>query len=753
MMRELLAISWLCVSVVAQTVYSGSGRFSGYAAFAGYGGGAPLTYSARTDNCELGEESLCGTGSGRGPALTFLGHSSDVAPSMGGLAGVKTCITDPDFGAKICRVTDYSASFTPLGLSFNLGSNGEPNRWSSDAKKLLVNSTGGQFALLKFSADASMTATPSGLYGNSDFPGGSYAFSETEPNVLYEFMQDSENGAYVNQINQLILNDSDPNPANWTLTRTKLFNFNCEGGSCPASSATQNFSDGYNLGSSSPHCLLANWRSNWVGLFTPSRDDQSFTVALSDDGQGGKPDATHAGAVYFVNYTVGKGCRLLNTLTDQITGDYGPTGTVLNGQAGNAPLTDNFGLHEGQSLPDAQWAVYVPWNSPNGTVTNVTADGLGRTTITTSNPTQFAVGEWVNFYNLSGATWLNSGTWAVTTASSGTSFSIADSHAAYSAADSGTVAPAGQCTNSGKSTYCNAYYWHVADNVVEPCTPASCQGHAAHGFVNDYRAKYYTAHSYANPTLPGESAQLFWVAIPVDQHGSYHNAGTGDQTPVFLVTTNVCGQAPGNSGSEACDPAYTAAYYDEIIAGENFIANASARHCDYGSGATGCMYRFAHTFNTGTNWNFNTQNAVGSVSPDGRFLAWASDWNATLGCMDGSTSCLSAYIASGPPDATITQAQVDGSNHTTITAANQFVVGEQVSLKNLAAATWLNNQVLTITSASSSAFAGTGVAHAAYGPAADSGTASAVDCKNAAAGSLACQRGDVFVVDLMSAHP
>ena len=57
------------------------------------------------------------------------------------------------------------------------------------------------------------------------------------------------------------------------------------------------------------------------------------------------------------------------------------------------------------------------------------------------------------------------------------------------------------------------------------------------------------------------------------------------------------------------------------------------------------VWRFTHNFNTGGNSFFDTQFAISQLSNDGRFLAFSSDWNCTLGTTSGTTSPL--YC--GPP--------------------------------------------------------------------------------------------------------
>ena len=89
------------------------------------------------------------------------------------------------------------------------------------------------------------------------------------------------------------------------------------------------------------HCLPQNFNANYTGVFAPSTDSTSFTLVWGDNGQnnntgyngGGSgkgyvcpnsPQGICQGPVYAANYTVGSGCRVFNTMTDTISGDWGP---------------------------------------------------------------------------------------------------------------------------------------------------------------------------------------------------------------------------------------------------------------------------------------------------------------------------------------------------------------------------------------------------------------------------------------------
>ena len=64
---------------------------------------------------------------------------------------------------------------------------------------------------------------------------------------------------------------------------------------------------------------------------------------------------------------------------------------------------------------------------------------------------------------------------------------------------------------------------------------------------------------------------------------------------------------------------------------------------------TGNLLRFANTYNTGSNVDFSTQEAIGSVSQDGKYYLFTSDWMGTLGGVTGTGgSGTAACIPGGP---------------------------------------------------------------------------------------------------------
>jgi hypothetical protein len=287
--------------------------------------------------------------------------------------------------------------------------------------------------------------------------------------------------------------------------------------------------------------------------------------------------------------------------------------------------------------------------------------------------------------------------------------------------------------------------------------------------VNDYRGKYYTANSHNAPStfasavgIPHQDAngvpcsndecRLFPAPFPADQAGTYQNHGPNDQSPVFMVTQNPCGAAVGNENYRACNPEYTAAWYDEFDAGENYVMNPNAKNC----GGIPCNYRFAHTGDVGDSWNFNVSEAIGIISRDGSVAVWPTDWGHGFGCTDGTAGpCLSSLQATAPPNETITAVSVD-STGTYLTVATSgtvsFVVGQRLTFTGTGES-WINStNPLVVTSVASPAFTGTGIpaGNNSFTNASDVGTAKAVPC--ASVPTMPCQRADLVIVALPTAH-
>src|SRR5258708_9094066 len=130
-MKKFLAVVFFCPPAFGKAAYSGMGLYSGAEAYGSFiAGGAPLTYSARTDNCVAGTESGCisATTTGEvGSALIFQEGTSDPVPfyrlDTDAIPGNCTSYTppfhadcavagvpfaDPDFGSYSIFLTDQT---------------------------------------------------------------------------------------------------------------------------------------------------------------------------------------------------------------------------------------------------------------------------------------------------------------------------------------------------------------------------------------------------------------------------------------------------------------------------------------------------------------------------------------------------------------------------------------------------------------------------------------------------------------------
>ena len=274
-MKTLLVVVALCVSAAGQAVYSGSGYFSGSAAYGSLqnSAGPPLSYSARTDNCVTGRESGCGTGHG---ALTFRLRPGDPIPFWAyetGLSPAGTGAFDPDFHSYLLLVTDQQTNAAKnLTTSFNMESDGQWDAVNVDSTMLMVatsNSAGFVFFVdpVKIHAAAAggtacnvsgclvksaiATGTVASSCGNAckflDNQ-GTQAFSPIpgEANVIYELAGD---GLTVYRL----LIDKAQNGGTGGFSRTQIANF--------------------------ASILPAGYVSNWNGMLSMSQDG-SISISL-----------------------------------------------------------------------------------------------------------------------------------------------------------------------------------------------------------------------------------------------------------------------------------------------------------------------------------------------------------------------------------------------------------------------------------------------------------------------------------------
>ena len=370
--------------------------------------------------------------------------------------------------------------------------------------------------------------------------------------------------------------------------------------------------------------------------------------------------------------------------------------------------------------------------------------------------------------------------------------------------------------SDGFSYMNNPMFWVVSGTTVTTCLSLQCQSHAAHGYTGDARGAYYDWYNFTNPSTPctnsggivvtgytpcpgADLLPLLQTSFPEDDHGAYNNHGPYDLAPMFAFLAHMCGQGSG-TGSNACYSPFSAAWEDEVIGIENSVTNNAngqcgsapgpGCHCNYGSGPTACVYRFHHSFNSDAIWEFEARNTTGEVSSDGQYAAFPSSWMDSLGCANGTTTCWSSYIASGPPTVTMTGATLQvSSGVATVTMPsgtyNQFcspngkqyywdsvnnvvdtiacgALAEQVTLGGFAES-WANGTITlsavggcdsTDSNAGNcTSFSWNVGTPSSYGPVTESGTQTAVPvtCTSGGTGTY-CQRPDIWITKLGSAQ-
>jgi hypothetical protein len=182
------------------------------------------------------------------------------------------------------------------------------------------------------------------------------------------------------------------------------------------------------------------------------------------------------------------------------------------------------------------------------------------------------------------------------------------------------------CTSSSCSN--GPYFWQIGTTNVISCGDGKhCSGHFTEGYThwvnnNNSPMSNQVIRSFGDPTSVSNLTNSFPPSItsPFDQHQSWNNVDPADTLPFLSSTWSTISPFP-------------APWYNEIIA----VAAD-------GSGKT---WRFAHSFITARSQRFSTEYAIGSVSQDGKFFIFSSDWMGGLGSESGATTCTIASDCRG----------------------------------------------------------------------------------------------------------
>jgi hypothetical protein len=280
----------------------------------------------------------------------------------------------------------------------------------------------------------------------------------------------------------------------------------------------------------SPNCLGANFTSTWSAIAGVGGADTTFAAGFSNSGGQGGP-----GALYVVAYTVGSGCRMLNTSNGVITGDYGPTGKVANWTAMTGP--SGFTLHNVKISKGGDFLVIVS-------------------------------------------------------------------------------------TDASCPTCMGPYFWQIGTLSVTQVGAASNGGHWTEGYgkwINaggmpspgQFTTRTFSAPATTTPIIPAQNFPPGLITV-FDVHQGWNNVDVNDTYPFCYTTFTTNNPVPN-------------------VAWENEV--------DCTSPVNGTVYRFAHTFSTNKSHRFNDTQAIGSISQDGRFYMWSSDWMGTVGSESGASTC------------------------------------------------------------------------------------------------------------------
>jgi hypothetical protein len=237
-------------------------------------------------------------------------------------------------------------------------------------------------------------------------------------------------------------------------------------------------------------------------------------------------------------------------------------------------------------------------------------------------------GIYVIVYNLSnGCRWFNTqtrqigGNWGVTgTAATPDNYAI---HSVRVSEDGQTVIVTPAAGAGTGTAY--RHFWNIDSLTVTTGSGNATNGHFAtgySGYVNNANETadnswcklgmaYRTFADLNNPlyVLP-TSAQCGDIDLNGDDHSSWSNDDTSDDQPFFTSTVTSPLGAP-----------IISAWQNEVL-GFSIIN-------------PGTVWRFMSTYSTGTSPFFTCQNGIGSVSQDGKWFIFTSDWGNTLG-IDGA---------------------------------------------------------------------------------------------------------------------
>jgi Putative Ig domain len=178
-------------------------------------------------------------------------------------------------------------------------------------------------------------------------------------------------------------------------------------------------------------------------------------------------------------------------------------------------------------------------------------------------------------------------------------------------------------------------FWNIGSLTVTPGDNTEDNGHFSVGYSGYVNNANYTANiswckygmvynafaDLSNPTyvLP-TVAQCGDTEVYGDDHSSWNNDDTSDRQPFFTSTVTI-----------PLGTLISSAWQNEVLG--------------FSMANPGTVWRFISTYNTGTSQFFSCQNAIGTVSQDGKWFILTSDWGKTLGVDAAGNNRCDVFIA------------------------------------------------------------------------------------------------------------
>ncbi len=337
------------------------------------------------------------------------------------------------------------------------------------------------------------------------------------------------------------------------------------------------------------NCLGANFNATYNGILTVSDDDQTFSTVLSNTG--GQDTACYA-----VVYNRTRGCRYLNTCTQQIVGNWGTTGvtddTTNNGSPALYSIHNVTMTHDGAN-------VLISSQLPNDCISLQSGGTCGQ---------YFALFVW-------------------------------EDGISYPADPSPTGLHMGSRDSGDNCGHQTEGYSHI----VNKCIRSNSDG----AFTVFERTIFPSANLHlpggtdpilnpGAPSSPCYTGTTYLVCPSDDTHISWNNAISGNDTEPIYGTTYVQ-SSPTVNGPIPDVPTW---YWDNEV----FALQTS---CWVSGNLSSCngnkLFNVAHTYsdpNPANSAGFDDYIAVGSVSSHSsygqHFYAFTSNWQGQLGCTDGT---------------------------------------------------------------------------------------------------------------------